>query len=495
MTNRLRKGGSLSGRERNCAFLNLDGKRFATVSALSGFDFADDSRSLALVDWDVDGNMDVWVSNRTAPRVRFLKNNLPSNDHWIQFGLESDKLLDPVGARVELTLNDERKLLRTLRAGEGFLGQSSRYLHFGMGDAGIQSIRVRWPDGKWQELEPVDPGQRYVIRRDQSKPSKMSPPTSEDLKEGSLEHHIEPASPWVRVPVAIPMPPLWVTSPEGDWDAASPAEGQFALINFWDPTCEECSEELNEWRENRTQFPKNLKVKTLLANPEISVADGMKFLSDHNLTFEWGRLRPSSTQLLAKLLQNLFQTRDQFPAPASFLVNPQGELVSFSIGKISVAQVVAELKSLPREADTEARLDWVYGSQGHWIDPVERIDLLFVARALMEKGQLDLAASYVRRAWSHLSRHRDIDRLLVWIGDSYFKAGNPAEGMKFYLNALSNGTKDPIVMNNVAWQFATNRDAKIRNGDLAVKWAEKAVEVTEGKQATYYDTLALGYRL
>ena len=137
MTNRLRKGGSLSGRERNCAFLNLDGKRFATVSALSGFDFADDSRSLALVDWDVDGNMDVWVSNRTAPRVRFLKNNLPSNDHWIQFGLESDKLLDPVGARVELTLNDERKLLRTLRAGEGFLGQSSRYLHFGMGDAGL----------------------------------------------------------------------------------------------------------------------------------------------------------------------------------------------------------------------------------------------------------------------------------------------------------------------------------------------------------------------
>ena len=493
MTNRLRKGGSLSGRERNCAFLNLDGKRFATVSALSGFDFADDSRSLALVDWDMDGNMDVWVSNRTAPRVRFLRNKLPSNGNWIQFGLESEEFLDPVGSRVELTLKDGRKLLRTLRAGEGFLGQSSRYLHFGVGEAGIQSLRVRWPDGKWQELEPVKPGQRYVIRRGQSVLAKMAQPTSEGLVAGPLEDNIGSTSPWVRVPLAIPMPPLILSRPEGQREAVPSAKGKFTLINFWDPICEECSEELLEWKANQSRFPKNLQVETLLANSEISMADGLKFIDDHNLPFDWGRLDLSSTRLLAKLLQNLFQTRDNFSAPASFLVNPKGELVSFSIGKVSVDEVVAELASLPGEADTGTRLNWVYGEQGRWIDPVERIDLLFVPRNLMENGQLDLAASFVRRAWHHLSRHRDIDRLLVWIGDSYVKAGNAAEGLKFYLNALTNGTKDPIVMNNVAWQLATHPDDKIRNGALAVKWAEKAVEVTEGKQATYYDTLAAAY--
>ena len=43
------KGGrSFSGRERNCCFLNTGQPRFATVSAVSGLDFADDGRALAV---------------------------------------------------------------------------------------------------------------------------------------------------------------------------------------------------------------------------------------------------------------------------------------------------------------------------------------------------------------------------------------------------------------------------------------------------------------
>jgi len=57
---------SWSGRERNCAFLNCGGSRFADVSAISGLDFADDGRALAVVDWDQDGNLDLWFHNRTA---------------------------------------------------------------------------------------------------------------------------------------------------------------------------------------------------------------------------------------------------------------------------------------------------------------------------------------------------------------------------------------------------------------------------------------------
>ena len=76
LSRRLKYGGSLSGRERNCAFLNSGEGHFATISSLSGFDFLDDARALALMDWDADGRMDFWVSNRTAPRVRFMKNEL-----------------------------------------------------------------------------------------------------------------------------------------------------------------------------------------------------------------------------------------------------------------------------------------------------------------------------------------------------------------------------------------------------------------------------------
>ena len=63
---------SFSGHERDCAFLNCGGETpsFATVSSVTGFDFADDGRGLATVDWDFDGDLDVWCTYRTAPRVR-----------------------------------------------------------------------------------------------------------------------------------------------------------------------------------------------------------------------------------------------------------------------------------------------------------------------------------------------------------------------------------------------------------------------------------------
>ena len=72
MNDRLKKGGSLSGKERNCAFLNIDGKKFATVSGVSGFDFPDDSRAMALSDWDGDGRMDVWISIGTHLELDFF---------------------------------------------------------------------------------------------------------------------------------------------------------------------------------------------------------------------------------------------------------------------------------------------------------------------------------------------------------------------------------------------------------------------------------------
>ena len=46
----LRSARSFSGRERNCAYLNLQGEQFANVSAVSGFDAATDGRALALTD-------------------------------------------------------------------------------------------------------------------------------------------------------------------------------------------------------------------------------------------------------------------------------------------------------------------------------------------------------------------------------------------------------------------------------------------------------------
>ena len=81
---------SLLVRERNCAFINCKGQGFADNSSISGFDFPDDARALITTDWDFDGDLDVWVSCRNAPRIRLLENRSMKKADWLGIKLEGD---------------------------------------------------------------------------------------------------------------------------------------------------------------------------------------------------------------------------------------------------------------------------------------------------------------------------------------------------------------------------------------------------------------------
>jgi hypothetical protein len=61
---------------------------------------------MALVDWDGDGDQDVFLTNRTGPRVRFLRNDQTTGNAHVTLELRGTRAnRDAVGARVELTLN------------------------------------------------------------------------------------------------------------------------------------------------------------------------------------------------------------------------------------------------------------------------------------------------------------------------------------------------------------------------------------------------------
>ena len=68
-------GRSFSGNERNCFFINLGNGKFADISGLSGLDFPDDGRAISVTDWDNDGDLDLWITNRNAPRLRLMRND------------------------------------------------------------------------------------------------------------------------------------------------------------------------------------------------------------------------------------------------------------------------------------------------------------------------------------------------------------------------------------------------------------------------------------
>ena len=81
------RGMSFSGRERNRAFLNLGDGRFADVSSAFGLDAIGDGRGIAVTDWDQDGDVDLWMANRTGPRARLMLNETCPGSGYVAFEL------------------------------------------------------------------------------------------------------------------------------------------------------------------------------------------------------------------------------------------------------------------------------------------------------------------------------------------------------------------------------------------------------------------------
>ena len=120
-------------------------------------------------------------------------------------------MLDPIGSRIELTLGDGSKLMRSLRAGEGFLGQSSRFIHFGLSDKKIKAIKVRWPQGDSEDFALASPGSRYLLKKGSGIPTAVYSSQFSEIQGEGLERVTRRKSPWIQVPLTIPMPPIVMT--------------------------------------------------------------------------------------------------------------------------------------------------------------------------------------------------------------------------------------------------------------------------------------------
>ena len=69
--------------------------------------------------------------------------------------------------------------IRTLRGGEGFLSQSSNWIHFGLGGAGeIEKLVVRWPGAAAQEFSGIKSGEFYKLAQGVADAIRFVPPSN-----------------------------------------------------------------------------------------------------------------------------------------------------------------------------------------------------------------------------------------------------------------------------------------------------------------------------
>ena len=120
---------------------------FVEAAGLAGVASTAAARGAAVVDFNLDGLMDLVVVNRREP-AQVWRNSSTNAGHWVSLRLQQPGAnRDGIGAWVELR-SGTRLQRREISIGGGHASGSLGWRHFGLGDASEAEVRVIWPDGE-----------------------------------------------------------------------------------------------------------------------------------------------------------------------------------------------------------------------------------------------------------------------------------------------------------------------------------------------------------
>ena len=326
--------------------MNIAGGRFLDISSLSGIDFDDDGRAMAICDWDRDGDQDIWFRNRSAPRIRFMENHsLGSQSVYIRLeGVECNR--DGVGSVVEIEGSD-KPLLRSVRAGEMFLSQSSKWLHFGVGaiNEGLDFI-VYWPGGKAERFRGARTGGRYVLRqgtgisRAAVGPGSQPVPVVRNKKEAIAQQHSG-----ILLPVPVPLPVLSFRDP-GAQSRSFKANGQITLLTLWHSESEASVRLINELEGGRVQMrAAGVRVLALSSNAINNAGEAYDVIEKCDFGWDWGFIVEESKEALFRWQTALFARSPERDVPLSLLINSEEECVAVYRAGMSVDEILRNARN------------------------------------------------------------------------------------------------------------------------------------------------------
>ena len=158
-----------NSREANLLFLNERG-RLEVPPRASGAELDRyNSRALALLDYDRDGDLDMAVSTFHAEGRLFRNDAGTGANHWLRVELVGDPArgasLDAIGTRVIAHPAGGAPVWRAVTGGEGYLGMSTLPVDIGLGAAARIDLEILWPGGLEQRLEGIAADQAIRVRQ------------------------------------------------------------------------------------------------------------------------------------------------------------------------------------------------------------------------------------------------------------------------------------------------------------------------------------------
>jgi tetratricopeptide (TPR) repeat protein len=351
----LAQGHSMSGRERDCCFLNIGKHPFANVSSVTALDFPDDSRGIGLVDWDHDGDQDLWMSCRTAPRVRLLRNEVGNRQSHLAVKLEGRQCnRDAIGARIELELGGEspRTLIRTVRAGEAFVSQHSKWIHFGLGgEPQIKRLRVRWPGRQeFDEFSNIQPNGRYRIVQG-GKPVRIDEsPRNLHLEPGEQKPHAPTQKSRSLLVFRKNLPNLPLDDIDGrriPFDRM----GKVTLVNLWASWCQPCMAELGDFAEHyeslRAEGIEVVAISVDGLGQDPGNRDAARALARQaGWPFPVRLATDQAIEQLTAVDNATFYFQLPLPVPTSFLLDRRGQVAAIYKGAVTSEQLINDARLL-----------------------------------------------------------------------------------------------------------------------------------------------------
>ncbi|HKR63502.1 MAG TPA: CRTAC1 family protein [Thermoanaerobaculia bacterium] len=136
-------------------FVNTNGM-LQEETAKSGADPAGNARSVAYLDADADGDLDMIVNHFNGAAAVYRNNAEASGNHWLKVHLVGDPskgvTRDAIGARILVDTASEKGMWREVFSTIGYLSVHPKTQHFGLGKDREANVTILWPNGEKQTM-------------------------------------------------------------------------------------------------------------------------------------------------------------------------------------------------------------------------------------------------------------------------------------------------------------------------------------------------------
>lgn len=372
-----RDGYSFGGNQQSRCYLNIGKAGFSNFSKIAGIDTIQDARSIATVDWDHDGDLDIVTSSRNGPQLRLLMNQLKSKNGSVSLSLAgTTSNRDAIGSRVEVYLSRKSTpLVKYVTATSGYLSQSSRKVIFGLGkDTVIDRVTVYWPNGNKQQYRGIQPNRNYKIVEGRTEAAEISNDRFQLVAIEKQQPRKAPAEAGIARSVFDPpfaLPILEYQASENNFYSIEPKQGtSLVLILFNDQTD---SDVLLRKFANSADKLKDKKVDVLAVyvnrdseSPSEDFHLAGRAIENSEFPFAWGTAAPSTITKLQYLFGDWFYDRNINDLPMIFLVDDSNKIhVCYKGEDVPTDQVLQDVGICRGETRNSDRVE--FERKGSWI--------------------------------------------------------------------------------------------------------------------------------